>query len=63
MTNKQKNYEFGYKAGYTGKLYRKDLSRYPGYDEGWDHGNCDRPSLDEILPMDFGKEASLNCLL
>ena len=61
MTNKQKNFEFGYKAGIQGKPFRKELADYAGYLDGWDAGNCDRPSLEELIPIDVAKERSTGC--
>jgi len=62
VTNKQRNFEFGYREGFNGRPFRQDLAGYPGYAEGWDAGNCDRPSLDELLGVDVDKERSAGCL-
>lgn len=55
--NEQKNYDTGYRHGYNGRELRVELAAYPGYADGWDAGHCDRPSLDELLPLDRAKEA------
>jgi hypothetical protein len=47
-SNRDKNFNFGYAAGMRGDAYRPELSKYKGYDEGWDGGNSDRPSLDDL---------------
>jgi hypothetical protein len=57
VSNRQKNFNFGYRAGLRGDAYRPELSKYPGYDEGWDGGNSDRPSLDD-LALDVASERS-----
>jgi hypothetical protein len=62
MSNRQKNFEIGYRQGYNGIEYKPELSKYAGYDDGWDAGNCDRPTLEELIPMDRNKEASTGCL-
>jgi hypothetical protein len=57
------NYDIGYKYGYAGRDYDKGLAeRYPGYSEGWEDGDSDRPSLDELIPLDWQREQSDRCL-
>jgi hypothetical protein len=63
VTNKQRNFEFGYRDGVNGRAFRREYADYPGYLDGWDAGNCDRPSLDELLGVDIGKEQSTGCLI
>jgi hypothetical protein len=58
MTNKQKNFNIGYKQAITGNSYNTELSKYPGYDEGFDAGHCDRPTLDDLMPLDVAKESN-----
>lgn len=53
------SFEKGYRDGYND---REMTSTDYAYDAGWDAGNCDRPSLDELLPMDVAKERSTRCL-
>ena len=63
MNAKQHNYEIGYKHGYNGKAMNQQLAdSYPGYAEGYDHGHCDMPSLEELIPISIGKEMSTGCL-
>jgi len=63
MTNRQKNYEFGYREGFKGLPVRREfIAKYPGYYDGWDAGNCDRPTLEEMIPIDIEHEASESCL-
>lgn len=62
MTNRQRNYEAGYKAGINGKPFNRELVKYTGYEEGWDHGHCDMPTLEELIPIDIEHEASEACL-
>ena len=63
MSNKQRNYEAGYRAGFSGKPFNAELTKYTGYDDGWDAGNCDRPTLEELMPLDVAKERSTGCLV
>lgn len=62
-TNRQKNFDIGYRHGMKGIPFRRDLMSYPGYEEGWDAGNSDRPTLEESMPMDVAKERSTGCLI
>ncbi len=62
MTNREANYAAGYRAGISGNAYNASLDIYTGYSDGWDHGHCDRPTLDELMPLDIGKERSTGCL-
>lgn len=63
MTNKQRNFEAGYQAGLFGVEFNPNLAQYIGYADGWDCGNCDRPTFDEMTPIDMAKERSTGCLL
>lgn len=62
MTNRTKNFNTGYKQGFEGVPFNITLDQFPGYADGWDAGNCDRPTLDELLPLDVAKERSTGCL-
>ena len=62
MSNRAKNYETGYRMGINGVPFNPEFAKYTGYEDGWDAGNCDRPTLDEILPIDVAKERSTGCL-
>ena len=53
------DFERGYKHGYN---CQEMQSTTYAYECGWDAGNCDRPSLDELMPMDVQKERSDRCL-
>ena len=61
-SNRQKNWEIGYRQGYNGKPLNQDLVKYPGYYDGWDAGYCDMPTLEERIPIDIAKERSTACL-
>ncbi len=53
-----KSYEQGYASGYAGEPLNETLAlRSANYCEGWDAGNCDRPSLAD-LTFDYAKEVS-----
>lgn len=55
----QRDYDAGYAAGFRGRALDIDRAKQsPAFEEGHDDGNCDRPTLDELLPIDAGKEAS-----
>jgi len=54
-TNRERNFEIGYRQALKGIAYNAELSRYGGYDAGWDAGNSDRPSLDD-LTLDVASE-------
>lgn len=55
----KKDYREGYAAGYRGDpLDVPRAQRSESYDRGYDHGDCDRPTLDELLPLDARKEAA-----
>ena len=62
MSNRQHNYEYGYRQAMHGRPYKPELATYLGYDDGWDAGNCDRPTGDELQPVDVEKERSTGCL-
>ena len=46
--NEQRNFDIGYAHARKGLEWRADLSSYRGYDEGYDAGLSDRPSLEEL---------------
>ena len=48
-------FDAGYDDGYNGRTF-SDAWDCESYDAGYDAGNCDRPSLEE-LSMDVAKEA------
>lgn len=51
---KSADYEKGYRDGY--KASEQDLNNTSDYDTGYDHGESDRPTLDELMPIDMQKE-------
>lgn len=51
MTNKQKNYEIGYRDGMASKLFKPERSKFAGYSDGWNDGDSARPILDSDLPI------------
>lgn len=53
--NEQRNFEIGYRFGLKGLPHNPSLANYAGYSEGWDAGNSDRPSLDD-LTLDVASE-------
>lgn len=61
--SERKCYEMGYRRGYSGQpMVESFAEKSPHYATGWDHGNCDRPSLEELMPIDIDHEASDACL-
>jgi hypothetical protein len=53
--NEQFNFNLGYRRALRGVKYEPRLGAYKGYAEGWDAGNSDRPSLDD-LTLDVASE-------
>lgn len=51
MSSYQKNYDWGRGQAMRGVPFSADLAKYPGYEEGWDAGNEERPipMIDELL--------------
>jgi len=56
MDNKSAQWERGYKEGRQGAQYLNSRNSND-YAEGYDAGECDRPTLEE-LTYDFAKEVS-----
>lgn len=51
LSTREKNYNYGYAQAMRGVPFDPALAKYAGYEEGWDAGNCDRPTpVDELLP-------------
>lgn len=45
--NEQRNFDIGYRDGLR-ETYRDELSEFKGYEEGYDAGRSDAPSLDDL---------------
>jgi hypothetical protein len=58
MTNKQKNYEIGYRDGMAGKPFKTERSKFTGYSDGWQDGNSAVPILDYDTTSEEQKEAN-----
>lgn len=57
VSSRQRNFNIGYNQAMKGAAYNPALAAYAGYAEGWDAGNSDRPSLDD-LTLDIASERS-----
>lgn len=55
MSSELYDWNAGYREGYAGRTAKINSDAYL---DGYDIGNCDRPSLDELKPLDIGKEQS-----
>ena len=56
-TTNQDVFDMGYADAMAGRKFNEAYDGDRHYEDGFDAGQCDRPTLDELMPLDAAKEA------